>query len=206
MTVPKRVPSLVTIAAAACLAGCLSGRSPAARFFQLQPAADLAAAAGAPLDTRRAIVLRRVTLDAYLNRQQMARRLAPYEVTYLELARWAEPLDRNATRVLAENLRRLLQTEQVAVYPQAASALDSVVVDVDIGRFEAKPGDQGVLSAAWTVRLGTADPGVRHARELHAPVSGDSIEDAVAVQSGLLAELSRLIAADVLALAPAPQQ
>lgn len=203
MTYRNRILSLVMAATALCLIGCVGGKSPSARFFQLQPVVDLASTAETPLDAAYAVILRPVTLESYLNRSQMVNRVSPYEINYRELARWAEPLDGNITRVLAENLRRLLQTDCVAIFPHAAPELRSMTINVDISRFEGKPGDQAVLNAAWIVRMETNGKVVNQYKKFSAPVAGTRIEDAAAAQAGLLADLSKLIAEDVLSLATA---
>ena len=201
MTHRNQILSFVMTATTLCLIGCVGGRSPSARFFQLQPAPDLASAAATPLDPGYAVILRTVTLESYLNRSQMVNRVSPYEINYRELARWAEPLDGNITRVLAENLRRLLQTDRVAIFPQVAPELRSMTVNVDISRFEGKPGDQAVLDAAWIVRMEADGKTVNGHKDLSTPVASNRVEDATAAQAGLLADLSKLIAADVLSLA-----
>jgi uncharacterized lipoprotein YmbA len=201
------VALLVMTAAVLSLFGCVSGRSPSARFFQLQPAPDIKTAEGTPLNAGCAVVLRPVTLEPYLNRPQMVSRVNPYEIGYNEFARWAEPLDKNVTRVLTENLRHLLQTDRVVIFPQTAPKTKNASVSVDISRFEAKPGGKAELNAAWTVRMEADGKIVNRAKDFSVSVAGNRIEDAAAAQAGLLADLSKLIAADVLALAtatPAP--
>jgi hypothetical protein len=180
------------------LTGCVGGHSPDARFFHLQPASDVTPLS-APLDPAYFIVVKPVALESYLRQPQIADRVSTYEVTYGEFSRWAEPLDRNITRVVTENLRRILRTDRIAVVPQAVQGEKIITVMLEVKQFERQPDGHTALSAAWllqseqeggAVRTGTAD--------LKAPVAaGAPTEEAVAVQSRLLADLSGRIAADL---------
>ena len=196
----RRTSSVLLMMTALLLAGCVGGRSPSARFFQLQPAESLTPTAKTPLNAGYAVILRPVSLDPYLNRPQMVNRISPYEIKYREFERWAEPLDGNITRVLAENLRRLLQTDRVAIFPHAASDLTNITVNVDISRFEGTPGDQAILHAAWVVRIEPNGKAASQYHDFRALVAHPRIEETAAAQADLLTDLSHAIAADILSI------
>ena len=56
-------------------------------------------------------------LPGYLDRPEIVTRVNPDELELAELDNWAEPLKDNITRVLAENISRLLCTEDVVIFP-----------------------------------------------------------------------------------------
>jgi hypothetical protein len=182
------------------LTACIGGRSPDARFFQLQPSMELAPMKGG-VDPAVFIVVKPVSLEAYLRQPQMADRVGPHEVKYDEFSRWAEPLDRNITRVVTENLRRLLKTDRIAVLPQGLAGEKIVTLFAEVKRFERQPDGTAILSAGWLVqcepeelapKLGTAD--------LTAYILGQTADDVAAAQSKLLADLSARMAADIAAM------
>src|SRR3546814_11447622 len=79
-----------------------------------------------------------VTLPAYLDRPDIVTRSTDNRLELADFDDWAEPLDDNITRVLAENLGHLLRTDRVVVLPSASDAIDTEV-RVDISRFEREP-------------------------------------------------------------------
>src|SRR5919109_1073251 len=63
-----------------------------------------------------------VTLPRYLDRPQIVTQTSPYELKLAEFDRWAEALDINFSRVLAENLSLLLPTARVVLAPWPRAA------------------------------------------------------------------------------------
>ncbi len=74
-----------------------------------------------------------VKIPGYLDRPEMTTRSTPYSLQFAEFDKWAEPLEKNLARVLAENLSILLSTDRVVVFPWAGSmhVLYQVTVDVE---------------------------------------------------------------------------
>ncbi len=186
------IPALCSILALG-LTACVGGQSPAARFFQLQPLAP-ATAAEPGLDPALFIVVKPVALESYLRQPQMAERTETHEVSYREFRRWAEPLDRNITRVLTENLRRLLKTDQVAVLGPWAQDGKHVTVMVEIKRFERQPDGRVLLSAGWLVRPADGQAHKLGTFEATSAVTSREAPDIAAAQSELLLELSARVA------------
>ena len=191
---------LASLCLAVSLSACVGGRSPNARFFQLQPSPALTPV-GEALPSDVFVVVKNVTLETYLRQPQLASRVANHEIVYGEFTRWAEPLDRNISRVVTENLRTLLQSGHVAIVSQTFKGEKIVTLMLEVTRFE--PNEDGTvhLKAGWLVtregagqvaRVGGADLATR---------TGSKPEEIVAAQSQLLAELAAKIAPDVLAVA-----
>ncbi len=139
-----------------------------------------------------------VRLAPYLDRNDLAIRLSADEIRYSDGERWAEPLERNVTNVLALNLSRLLGTARVLAYPQPAGLLPAYQIDVEIGRLDTTRGGEATLAAHWTIEnLGTRDLLASRDSYLTRAAAGSGTPAAVAALSGVLAELSQEIASTV---------
>ena len=139
-----------------------------------------------------------VRLAPYLDRNDLAIRLSADEIRYSDGERWAEPLERNVTNVLALNLSRLLGTARVFAYPRPAGLLPAYQIDVEIGRLDTTRGGEATLAAHWTIEnLGTRDLLASRDSYLTRAAAGSGTPAAVAALSGVLAELSQEIASTV---------
>jgi len=139
-----------------------------------------------------------VRLAPYLDRNDLAIRLSADEIRYSDGERWAGPLERNVTNVLALNLSRLLGTARVFAYPQPAGFLPAYQIDVEIGRLDTTRGGEATLVAHWTIEnLGTRDLLASRDSYLTRAAAGRGTPAAVAALSGVLAELSQEIASTV---------
>jgi len=157
-------------------------------------AADPASDGGRPLT----LALGPVRLAPYLDRNDLAIRLSADEIRYSDGERWAEPLERNVTNVLASNLSRLLGTARVFAYPQPPGLLPAYQIDVEIGRLDTTRGGEATLAAHWTIaELGTRDLLASRDSYLTRAAAGTGTPAAVAALSGVLAELSQEIASTV---------
>ena len=90
-------------------------------------------------------------LPAYLDRPQIVTRVNPDELKLAELDNWAEPLKDNITRVLAENISRLLCTADVVIFPWKESSHIDYQIDIKIVWMDGKLGEKAVLSTQWTI-------------------------------------------------------
>lgn len=135
-----------------------------------------------------------VKLPEYVNRPEIITRTSNNELEVAPFARWAEPLESNLLRVLAENLTVLFSTDRVIVYPWKGTVSIDYQVALEVTRFDGELGGQVSLRARWTV-LG--DNGetllLRRLSSLSTHGEANSYEALVATQSQLLADLSRQI-------------
>ena len=90
-------------------------------------------------------------LPAYLDRPQIVTRVNPDELKLAELNNWAEPLKDNITRVLAENISRLLCTEDVVIFPWKQSFHIDYQIDIKIVWMDGKLGEKALLATQWAV-------------------------------------------------------
>ena len=105
-----------------------------------------------------------VVLPPYLDRPQIVTQASRHELDLAEFDQWAEPLEDNFTRVLAENLSVLLATDRIVVFPWRRSVLVDYQIAVNVIRFDAVHGES-MLVARWNV-FGTGRPGT----PLHGPL------------------------------------
>jgi uncharacterized lipoprotein YmbA len=130
-----------------------------------------------------------VELPRYVDRPQIVTGESDNEVQQATFEQWAEPLETNFTRVLAENLSQLLATERVAVFPwKGPVPLDYQVV-VEVTRFLGTPNGSVSLVALWRV-LGKDGKETLVSRQSRVTEATGSAE-----YSALAAAMSRTVAA-----------
>lgn len=188
LTVYLLCPLLIVIG------GC--GRTRTASFYTLNALTDPSTERQAlPSEDGVAVGLGPIRLPEYLDRPQIVTRVSPNEVRLAEFERWAAPLAGDLSSTLAQNLSALLGTDHIALYPWKATTPIDCRVEIEVSRFDGKPGDSVLLESQWIIFskdrrqvLGTK------MSSLSAPVNGKGYEALVAAQSRALAALGREIA------------
>jgi hypothetical protein len=138
-------------------------------------------------------------MPAYLDRLQIVTRSNANTLVLADLDRWAEPLENGFPRVLSENLGKLLDTKNVAVFPWPPSNKVDYQVTVEVVRFDGTMGEGVVLEARWAVMTDNGKrAAARDVSTINEAAKDNSYEALVAAQSRALADLSRKIAAAVL--------
>lgn len=187
------------------LHGCASS-SPPSRFYVLSPIADTrtseqeAQAAAGPF-----ISLGPIDLPAYLDRPQIVRYTNLHQLYFDEFERWAEPLERNVSRVMAENLAIMIPSRRIVTYPWKNIRIRpkfDYSVGIDISRFDMGVSGQVILNARWAIIDGE-DRVVLKVSEFSTKeqMQTDSFQAQVAAQSQALEKLSREIATAIRQLA-----
>ena len=137
-----------------------------------------------------------VKIPEYLDRPQMTTRSTPYSLQFAEFDKWAEPLDKNLARVLAENLSVLLSTDRVVVFPWAGSVHVPYQVTVDVEQMEYTTDGKALLVAGWSVfgNDGGKLLAIRRSR-ITVPVQSTGFEAIATALSRAVGDMSREIAA-----------
>jgi uncharacterized protein len=144
-----------------------------------------------------------VTLPRYLDRPQIVTRTSPYELKLAEFDRWAEPLDVNFARVLAENLSLLIPTGRVAVFPWPRATPIDFQVSIEVAHFLSQMGGESLLIADWTLFRGEGQQALARGKSrFSAPAGGQDYASIVAAMSQTIASLSREIAAAISGVRP----
>ncbi len=170
------------------LAAC--GSTPPPKVYTLVP---IPPAAPGPLSNL-ALSVEAVDIPRYLDRPQVVRYNATYQLEVAETARWGEPFGAMVTRVLVSNLSRRLPGAQIFQESDAASVPPQYRLEVTVNAFEANPSNQVVLNARWVVRQ--PDDGTvitSDATEIITQPAEPSLPGMAAAMSQALAQMSDLI-------------
>jgi uncharacterized lipoprotein YmbA len=129
------------------------GTTPPSKFYTLEAMSGSEAAQTAQ-EKRNSmhIGIGPVQLAEYLQRSQIVTRTNSAEVNLAETHRWAEPLQNNFSRILAENLSILMATDEVSLQPSRNwSDIDYQVV-ISVWQFDTGKQGEAVLVANWSIR------------------------------------------------------
>jgi uncharacterized lipoprotein YmbA len=140
-----------------------------------------------------------VTLPGYLSRPSLVTRVDDTQVRYAEGERWAEPLGKQFTRTLSENLSRAFGGARIVDYPWYPGAPIDVAVAVTVLAFEVDTARTATLTAGWSLREPRSrQVGYEGQSAIVEPAGGIPAEAtgdvAVAALSRALARLSRELA------------
>ena len=192
---------VVPLGAPLVLGGCASQPS---RFYLLSamPASETASP-GTPRQQGPTIGVGPVTLPRYVDRPQIVTRTGPYELKVAEFDRWAEALDTNFSRALADNLSTLLPTAHVVMSPWPRATPVDYQVTVDVTHFLSQVGGDSLLIADWTLFKGEGQEVLSSGTSrFSASPSGQDYAAIVAAMSQTVASLSREIATTIQRVGP----
>jgi len=166
------------------------------RYYTLASSADPPVKSASSLT----VGLGPVTLPGYLSHPGLVTRVDDTRVRYSEGDLWAEPLGKQFTRTLSEDLSRALGGARIIDYAWYPSAPIDVAVAVNVLAFEVDTTGAATLTAGWALR----DPQSRKVGYEgqssivepagETPGKAATGEAAVAALSRALAQLSREIA------------
>jgi len=189
-----RLTLLLSVALLLNPGGCASTKQ--SKFYTLQA---LSGTSDTPSQTksgeRISVGVGPVNFPDYLDRPQIVTRTGPNELSIAEYHRWGGPLEDNFTRILAENLSLLLDSDRVAMFPWQESSKVDYQVRGNVLQLDGELGNQAVLVARWAVY---GDEGkqalIAQKSIIKAPVKGSGYQDLVMAVNETLNELSREIA------------
>ena len=188
---------LITVTLAAC-----GSASEPGRFYVLASPTDLAATKPQEKAGQELVIgVGPVQLPPHLDRTQIVTQATQHRLDLKEFDQWAEPLKNGFTRVLAQNLSQLLGTDRIVQFPWRRPFMVNVQVRVEVLRFDTDAAGESVLAARWNILDGDGRKILySRASTYREQASGEGVEPIIAAMSRNLAELSREIAARVLAL------
>lgn len=195
---------LVMLAVSVILLNGCAGSSKPSEFYLLsslsasQDSVPTASKNGSP-----SVLIGPVTLPAYLDRSQIVTLSGNHKLVLDEFTRWAEPLQDNFYRVLAENLSLLLNTPKVYAFDRRGSTPADFQIVIDVTRFDTTAGENAYLTVFWTV-IGKDDSAHLMQRKsvFHMAVPSTGATGVVEAQNRTLTEFSREIATAIQSLHP----
>lgn len=141
------------------------------------------------------IVIGPVELRGYLDRPQIVTRVSMNELKISEFDQWAESLENNISRVLAENISILLSNEDVFVYPWKRSERTEYQVIIEVIQFDGALGGQVVLDTHWVILAGDEGKMLLIKKSSYSrPTGEEDYQALVTAKSQTLADFSRDIA------------
>jgi len=189
-------------------AGCLGpGTNKPTRFYELSSLYSRQPPPAPVADLNQVTVgVGPVRIPKKLDRPQIVTRINSNEIHLNEFTSWGDPLASGFSRVLAENLSLLLNTEKVAIFPWMQAVQTDYQVTVDVTDFIGIPGREVQLRAWWTI-FGDNGRTLLVKRYFYntEPASGDDITALVQAQSRTVEALSRKIAVTIKALSQGSQ-
>ena len=183
------------------LGGCLgTGTQKDTRFYLLQPFANMSSGEQVSAEGEGVgLAIGPVRVREYLNQPQIVTRTRENKIIIHDFHSWGEPLDRNLTAVLAENLTNLLATDKIMIFPwRRRPDLDYQVL-VDVIRFDGELGGEATLLAHYAI-LDLAASQIEERRigiwksSFSRQITDDSYEALVSAMSELVGDLSREVA------------
>ncbi len=137
----------------------------------------------------------------HLLRPQIVIQTSSNKLDYAEYDRWAEPLDENFTRVMAENLSKMIPTESVYIYPWKSTVNVQYQVDFEVERFSQGPDKSVTLVVFWSIfDAATAREILRQKTTLSQPGPGSdpvNYESVVEAMSRLVEKLSLQVVSEL---------
>jgi uncharacterized lipoprotein YmbA len=177
------------------LTGCIGGATPPSQFYLLEPLRDsesgTSAVSGKPV-----VALGPVKIPRYVDRPQIVTATGRNAYRLSELNRWAEALDDNIGRVLAQNLSRLASVDTVPANGSSHARQAQLRVSVAILEFHVNPEGQAGLTAQWRIARGEEGIQVRQV-SYRAPASISDYQVMVTALNDCLNRMSRELAASV---------
>jgi len=195
----KPLTVIVSLVGLLLLASC--GSSTPSRYYVLTP---LTAGKPTHAPDGLAVGVGPVVIPQYLDRPQLVTRSSDNRLDVGETDQWGGRLNDNVTRVLAENLSGLLQTDRISIYPWTDATAVGIQVTADIVEFERNAGGTVTLGAFWNITdVANAKIVATRRSTITKDVAAkgtESYDATVAAMSAALADLSQEIAAEIKAL------
>jgi uncharacterized lipoprotein YmbA len=178
------------------LAACVGGASAPSQFYMLEPISGVGHQGPAGAAQKPVIVLSPVRIPHYVDRPQIVTATGKNAYQLSELNRWAEALDHNIGRVLAQNLTVLVPAEVFFSNTSTTAERVNFRVSVNILEFHADPQGQAGLTAQWQI---TRSDGALVNRQVsyRAPASTSDYRIIVEALNDCLNRLSRDLATEL---------
>jgi uncharacterized lipoprotein YmbA len=131
----------------------------------------------------------------YLQRSPIVTNLNPNQLNIAEFDRWAEPLSDNFSRILAENLVKLIPTDNVMVFPWAEMNGFDFRITMEVRQFQLYAPSPVILEAYWQITGKDHRHSIENRRsEIRTEVKAPDYDTIVSAMSESVEVLSKEIA------------
>ena len=194
---------VIALAVMVLLVSACATTSPPMRFYLLSPVEPAAPADAALGDAL--VVVGPLQLPGYLNRSQLVVREPDGQFSLREFDRWGEPLDALLTDTVTTNVVRLTGSPRVVAFPLPGRASADRRVLGRVIRFDTDANGLAVLEVQWSILDSDGEPLMPVRIDAYrAQAEGTEPTSLVAALSDVLAQFSRQLAAELLAVGPPP--
>jgi len=183
-----------------CIAGC--GTSEPSRFYLLKAAGVDSTEVSSPSGVR--IGLRPFHLPEYLLRYNVVSMLEGNRVDIAEYDRWAEGLDASLSRVMADNLSRMVSEAAVYHYPWRRDAGVQLEVSGEVLQFGLDTDGNVRMVVHWTLGKAGLGEGTDYRFVFARPPSAPGIPGTVDMMNQALTALCEAIAGEISQTVKAP--
>ena len=187
------VLAFVSVIVTAC------GTTPPARLYTLGAEAVAVDRMVTNAESRR-IELVSVRIPELWERPQIVLTKSASEVGISEFHRWAAPLKAEVPRVVARDLRRLLDTPEIWLRDDFAGAKPDLRVQVTIERIEAFAGEGVQIDAAWAIRPVASETVKVGRTTITEPMAGSGYDAVVNPLRRALSRMTGALAKDISAM------
>jgi uncharacterized lipoprotein YmbA len=133
------------------LAACVGGATSPSQFYMLEPITGIEPERPVGAAKKPVIILKSVHIPYYVDRPQIVTATGKNAYHLSEFNRWAEALDHNISRVLAQNLTLLVPAEVAFSKNSNTAERTSFRLSINILEFHADPQGQAGLTAQWQI-------------------------------------------------------
>ncbi len=142
----------------------------------------------------------RAKIPALLDRTEIVTRSGKHTVELADFHKWADRLDNNISRLVANELSDRLQTDNVVISPWSSYAKNDYQVKLNIDRFDGELGGEIVFRGSWSLLSGEGNKEL--AREVFtykAQADGITYSDMISALGKLTVQLAENIANNITA-------
>jgi uncharacterized protein len=144
-----------------------------------------------------------VSIPSLLDRKKIVTRQNGNAVQIAEFNQWAEPLQDNIAETLRQDLSRLQPAHLYRTYPWSVHGTTDLQIIVDVGRFDAIPGETACLEANWTLKNEKSQKVLKSGQsQLKVALPDPEMASTVRGLSLLLGQLSQELALAILKFEP----
>ncbi len=176
------------------ISGC--GTSQPSKFYLLN-ASNIAIQSSGPSLTL-GVGLGPIKFPTYLERNKILVRTSNNSFKAAEYHRWAEPLDTNFTRVLAQELNSALPNASITIYPWRSGKKIETQIVLEVLSFDSDNQNQASLTVRWELIDANKNSLVPPKQYTYAQRANKSDYDArVAAMSGCVTQLGQALAQEI---------